>query len=44
MADRQRLVDAPRGDAAGRNRRTARVLLGIMLALAAATILVGIRW
>ncbi|MGH7333942.1 MAG: hypothetical protein ACREKS_14615 [Candidatus Rokuibacteriota bacterium] len=44
MAREPHLVDTRRPDLAERNRRTARVLLAILAALAVATLLVGIRW
>jgi hypothetical protein len=44
MVPEPHLVDPRRPDLAERNRRTARVLIAIMSALALATLLVGIRW
>jgi len=44
MASTPRLVDPPGAGLAERNRRTARVLITILAALAVVTLLVGIRW
>ena len=44
MAPKSHLIDGRHEDLGERNRRTARVLLGILLALALVTLLVGIRW
>ena len=44
MAGIRRFPDSSASGEDRRNRRTGRVLLGIMLILALATILAGIRW
>ena len=44
MAGGSRLASSSRPDLGRRNRLAALVLLAIMLGLAAATILAGIRW
>ncbi len=44
MASKPRLVDPNGADVAERNRRTLRVLIAILSALAVTTLLVGIRW
>jgi hypothetical protein len=44
VAEGPRRVESPGAEAGARNRRTVRVLLSIVAALAVATILAGIRW
>ena len=44
MAPKSHLIDGRHEDLEERNRRTARVLLWILFALALVTLLVGIRW
>jgi hypothetical protein len=41
---RTRVLPDDMGDLRDRNRRTARMLLAVMMALAVAALLVGIRW